>query len=113
MEYLLSVFIGLANDPSNIVWVVLLDQPDTHGIFPWCIHWLGRQANQYCLGGTVRSAGYTQNIHLVYLLVTLMTHSILSGWYYQISLIHTEYPLGVSISQADSPSNIVWVVLTN
>jgi len=97
-----------------------------HGIFIGCIYRLGWRPIQYCLGSTVGTAGYTQNIDLVYLLVRLIVHlyclganvslieyPILSKWYNWINWIHTEYSLSVSIGQADSPSNIIWVVLSD
>ena len=41
MEYPMGVSIGQADSPSNIVWMILMDQPDTHRIFIRCIHRLG------------------------------------------------------------------------
>jgi hypothetical protein len=42
------------------------------------------------------------NIHLVYPLVRPIAYSILFGWSYRISLILSEYSLGVSIGQPNS-----------
>jgi len=83
-EYSLCVSIGPPDSPSNIIWVILLDQPDTHQIFIGCIHWSAWQSIQYWLGDTVRSAGYP-NIHWVYLVVNRPVYQILTGWYYQIN----------------------------
>jgi len=110
IEYSLGVSIGQPDSASNIIWVILLDQPNTQWIFIVCIYWSAWQSIQYCLDDTGRSAGYPLNIHWVYPLVSLTVHPILSGWYCQISRMPTEYSLGVSIGQPDSSSNIVWVL---
>ena len=93
----LGVSINQPDSPSNIVWVILLDQQDTHWIFIGCIYWSAWQSIQYYLEDTFRSAGYTLNIHWMYLLVSLTVHPILSGWYCWHSQIPKKCLLSVSI----------------
>jgi len=161
--------------PSNIVWRILSDQPDTHWIFIG-VYLLVKPdiPIQYYMGDTVGSAWYPLNnslggiywssltfIHIIVLddtvrsgripteyslgciqlikawpvqvkwfvwdgycrisrihywislgcIYWLAWHSIqyVYGWYCRISRIPTEYSLGVSIGQPDSPSNIIWM----
>jgi len=92
MEYSLGVFISQADSPSNIVWVILSYQMDTHRIFIGCIYWLRQQPIQYCLDGTVGQ-------------VIGLTHSpsnivwvVLSNWPDTCRM----YSLGLSIDHPDS-----------
>ena len=90
--------------------MVLSNYPDIHRIFILCIYQFGRQAIQYCLGDTVQSDRYTQNIYWVYLLVTPTAHPILSGWYcwpsHWFDPQSIQYCLGGTVGSAGYMQNV-------
>jgi len=51
------------------------------------------------------------SIQLVHKLVRLTPYPILPGWYHWINRTILKYSVGLSIGQADSTFNIVWVIL--
>jgi len=94
------IFIGVSIDQpdslSNIVWMILSDQPDTHWILIGCIYWSAWQSIQYCPGDTVGSAGYPLNIHW---------RIYWSAWQ------SIQYCLDNTVGSAGYPLDIHWVYL--
>jgi len=98
------------NMASNITCMVLSDHVDSISIFSWCIQWSVWHTIQYYLNGSVRLGGFHLNIQLVYPVVSLTAHPILSEWCHHTRQIMSEYLVGVSSSQPNRLSNIISMV---